>query len=173
MWLAKLKRAAVVSGAVAAIWSLTACGFQPLYGGVTGEIRSLELSQISVSPITVSPGNDLRNSLIDRLTPNGEPVYPQYRLDIALSESREGVAIQEDASVTRYNYQLTARYELFDLGLGETIHRGSARSIAAYNVAESEFATLSAERDAAQRVAEDLGNQIELRLALFFEQRRR
>jgi len=105
------------------------------------------------------------------MTPDGEPGYPQYRLDIALKEFREGVAIQEDASITRYNYQLSGSYRLFDLGTGKVIYQGEARSVAAYNVAESPFATLSAERDAANRTALDLSGQMELALALFFERR--
>jgi LPS-assembly lipoprotein len=150
---------------------LSACGFHPLYGGAIGEIRRLELSQVSVTPVQARLGQTLRNALIDRLTPGGEPGFPQYRLDIALKEAREGVAIQEDASITRYNYQLTAAYELFDLGTGKVIYKGEARSVAAYNVADSPFATLSSERNAGDRTATDISNQIEFSLALFFERR--
>lgn len=150
---------------------LSACGFHPLYGGIPGEIRRLELSQVSVTPIESRLGVTLRNALIDRMTPDGEPAYPQYRLDIRLTEFREGVAIQEDASITRYNYQLTGAYQLFDLGTGKIVYQGEARSVAAYNVAESPFATLSVERDAANRTALDLSSQMELALALFFQRR--
>jgi LPS-assembly lipoprotein len=152
---------------------LMGCGFRPLYGGATGEIRHLELSQVTVSPIKSRLGTNLRNALIDRLTPGGEPAYPQYRLDLAMSELREGVAIKTDASITRYNYQLTGDFELFDLATGKSIYKGSARSLAAYNVADSPFATLSAERDVADRTASDISDQIELSLALFFERRNR
>lgn len=150
---------------------LGACGFHPLYGGVAGEIRVLELSQITVTPIQSRSGATLRNGLIDRLTPQGEPIFPQYRLDISLSETREGLAIQEDASVTRWNYELTAAYELFDLGAGEVVHRGKARSTVAYSVVQSQFATLSAEQNAKRSAAMDLASQIDLRLAVFFERR--
>ena len=152
---------------------LAACGFHPLYGGISGDVRRLELSQITVTPIESQLGSDLRNELIDRLTPDGEPPYPQYRLDVALHEFREGLAIQKDASVTRWNYQLTADYQLFDLGTGKVVIKGSATSIAAYSVVDSQFATLSAEKDAERRAAIDLGDELDLRLALFFEQRSR
>ena len=150
---------------------LTACGFHPLYGGPTGQIRRLELSQVEVTPIESRVGVELRNALIERLTPDGEPAYPQYRLDITMRETREGVAIQADASITRYNYQLLGHYELFDLGSGKIVYNGDARSVSAYNVAASPYATLSAERDVAERTATDLSDQIELALALFFERR--
>jgi LPS-assembly lipoprotein len=150
---------------------IAACGFHPLYGGATGDIRKLELSQIAVTPIESRTGSELRNELIDRLTPDGEPAYPQYRLDIALHEVREGLAIQKDASVTRWNYKLTGSYQLFDLGTGKVVTRGAATSTVAYNVVDSQFATLSAEQDAQRRAALDLGDELGLRLALFFEQR--
>ena len=151
--------------------ALAACGFRPLYGGASGATRRLELSQIAVSPIESKLGTDLRNELIDRLTPSGEPGFPQYRLDLTLHEYREGLGIQPDASVTRWNYELTASYQLLDLGTGKVITKGTASSIAAYSVVNSQFATLSAEEDAERRTAIDLGDELELRLALFFEQR--
>jgi LPS-assembly lipoprotein len=150
-----------------------ACGFHPLYGGATGSVRRLELGQVAVTPIQSRLGTDVRNELIDRLTPSGEPSYPQYRLEITLHELREGLGIQPDASVTRWNYQLTADYQLFDLGTGKVITKGEANSIAAYSVVNSPYATLSAEQDAERRTAVDLGQELELRLALFFEQRSR
>jgi LPS-assembly lipoprotein len=151
--------------------TLAGCGFRPLYGGVSGAARRLELSQIAVTPIESTLGSDMRNELIDRLTPSGEPAYPQYRLDITLHEYREGLGIQSDASVTRWNYQLTAVYQLTDLGTGKVVNKGTASSIASYSVVDSQFATLAAENDAKRRTAVDLGDELELRLALFFEQR--
>jgi len=45
----------------------------------------------------------------------------------------------------------------------------SVRTISAYNVVQSEFATLSAERDAEDRAARDMGREISTRLAIFFQ----
>jgi LPS-assembly lipoprotein len=66
---------------------------------------------------------------------------------------------------------LIADYQLFDLGTGKLITRGNASSMASYSVVDSQFATLSAEDDAKKRASVDLGDQLELRLALYFEQR--
>ncbi len=152
------------------LFGLTACGFRPLYGGGPNSPRRLELSQIEITPINSKLGVDLRNELIDRLTPDGEPTYPQYRLDLVLHEYREGLGIQKDTSVTRWNYQLSADYRLLDLGTGKVITRGTASTMASYSVVDSQFATLTAENDAKQRASVDLGDQLELRLALFFQQ---
>ena len=153
-----------------ALVSLAACGFRPLYAGGPNSARRLELGQITITPIESKLGVDLRNELIDRITPAGEPIYPQYRLDVKLHEYREGLGIQRDTSVTRWNYQLIADYQLFDLGTGKLITKGNASSMASYSVVDSQFATLSAEQDAKKRASVDLGDQLELRLALYFEQ---
>ena len=129
MWSHKfmsVARAACLSALV--LVPLSGCGFRPLYGGVVGDIRRLELSQITVTPVDNRISHGLRNALLDRLTPNGEPPFPQYRLDFELIEQREGVAIQEDASVTRFNYRLNVTYELYDLGVGGSYPQGCCQN---------------------------------------------
>lgn len=150
---------------------LSACGFQPLYGERAGGIRTdAELAQIHVVPVDNGrTGHDVYNALIDRLSPNGEPLDPDYQLYLDLAEEREGVAIERDASITRYNYLLLARYRLVDARSGNTVHEGQSRSIASYNVVDSQFATLMAQRDAEERAATELSEDIKLRLAIFFD----
>ena len=151
--------------------TLAACGFQPLYGERSDGVRTdAELANIQVTPIDDGrTGFDVYNALIDRLSPNGEPSSPDYELRINLRERREGVAIERDASITRYNYQLLARYSLVDIRSGNVVHEGRSRSIASYNVVDSQFATLMARRDAEERAATELSEDIKLRLAIFFD----
>jgi len=151
--------------------ALGACGFQPLYGEhADGGRTDAELAQIQVMEMALGrTGHDVYNALIDRLSPNGEPSEPDYQLSIDLRETREGVAIERDASITRYNYLLTARYRLIDTRSGNVIHEGQSRSIASYNVVDSQFATLTARRDAEERAATELSEDIKLRLAIFFD----
>lgn len=151
--------------------ALGACGFTPLYGVQPDGTRvNTELEQIQVVAIEDGrTGYDIYNALIDRLSPNGEPEAPDYQLRIRLREQREGVAIERDASITRYNLRLTANYTLVDIRTGNTVHEGQSRSIASYNVVDSQFATLTAERDAEERAAIELSEDIKLRLAIFFD----
>lgn len=160
-----------IAGVIAVAVTLGACGFQPLYGERAGGVRTdVELAQIQVVPLDDGrTGHDVYNALIDRLSPNGEPIDPDYQLRVNLRERREGVAIERDASITRYNYRLNARYSLIDVRSGNVIHEGESRSIASYNVVDSQFATLIAQRDAEERAATELSEDIKLRLAIFFD----
>lgn len=150
---------------------LGGCGFTPLYGMHEGGGRTnTELGQIKVLEIDSGrTGHDVYNALIDNLSPSGEPGEPDYELRVRLTEDREGVAIERDASITRYNFQLNASFRLVDIRSGNVIYEGRSRSIAAYNVVESQFATLSARRDAEERAATELSEDIKLRLAIFFD----
>jgi LPS-assembly lipoprotein len=158
--------------------SLGACGFHPLYasppganGDAVGQGMTQYYSQVLVEPIQGRQGVHLRNQLMDVLTPGGTPSNAAYRLSIRLEEQKEGLAIQTDTRITRYNYNLTAKYELKDAVSGQILDRGISRSIAPYNVVDSQFATLSAERDAQERAAREVGEDIRTRLGLYFEQR--
>jgi LPS-assembly lipoprotein len=156
----------------AALAALGGCGFKPLYAvGTTPEGVSSYFNQVYVEEIPGRQGVHLRNQLMDALTPAGTPGSAAYRLTIKLEDLKEGLAIKENTQITRYNYALTAKYELRDSVSGEVLDRGTARAIAAYNVAESQFATQSAERDAQERAAREVGEDIRLRLGLYFENR--
>ena len=150
---------------------LSGCGFTPLYGARDGGTRTnAELQQISVATIENGrTGHDVYNALIDGISPHGEPDAPDYELRVRLTEASEGVAIERDASITRYNFRLDARFRLVDIRSGNVIYEGRSRSIASYNVVESQFATLVAQRDAEERAATELSEDIKLRLAIFFD----
>jgi LPS-assembly lipoprotein len=113
----------------------------------------------------------LRNQLLDALTPQGTPSNSAYRLSIKPVDVKEGLAIKENTQITRYNYSLTAKYELRDAVSNEVLDQGTTRAIAAYNVVDSQFATQSAERDAIDRATREVGEDIHLRLGLYFENR--
>ena len=152
---------------------LGGCGFHPLYAtGNTPDGMPSYFSQVFVEPIPGRQGVHLRNQLMDALTPEGTPASAAYRLAVKLEDLKEGLAIQTNTQITRYNYHLTAKYELRDTVSGEVLDKGTARAIAAYNVApDSQFATQTAERDAQERAAREVGEDIRLRLGLYFEQR--
>ena len=157
---------------VGAALALSACGFRPLYAtGTTPDGMETYFSQVFVEPIPGRQGVHLRNQMLDALTPDGTPGSSAYKLSIKLEDVKEGLAIQTNTQITRYNYRLTAKYELRDTVSGEVLDKGVARAIAAYNVADSQFATQTAERDAQERAAREVGEDIRLRLGLYFEQR--
>ena len=115
----------------------------------------------------------MRNDLLDRLTPGGTRAKPSYTLEVTLREVRDGLAIQKDETVTRFNLTLRARFRLIDRRTRQPIFKGATQSIAAYNVVESTFATLIAEQDAEARTARAVSEEIRDQLSIFFRRRER
>lgn len=150
---------------------LTACGFRPLYGPQGGYDRSIaELASVRVLPIPDRVGQILHNNLRDRLTPRGAPRDPRYRLGVSIVKQKEGLAFEKDESVTRINLTLRATYQLSEIGTGSVVATGSTRAVAAFNVVQSEFANISAEADAERRAARAAGEDIWIRLGVYFSQ---
>ena len=155
-----------------ALLAVSACGFRPLYGpaaggdadpGVVAELAAIEidLGQDRLDQVVYS-------DLLDRISPFGPPATPRYRLDLTLRQSKQGVALERDATVSRFNLTLVAEYALLDTETGDTLTAGSVRAVAAYNVLRSELANVVAERDARDRAARDVADEIKARLAVYF-----
>jgi LPS-assembly lipoprotein len=156
--------------AIAAALPLSACGFHPLYGtqGVVGAGQLF--ASIYVEPVADRAGYEMRNRLIDLLDSSANPQGARYKLKVDLSEDRRAVALQNDASITRYNYLMTADYTLRDAS-GNIVTHGHESTLTAYNIVASPYATLTAAQDAEKRGADDLSERIRLDLGVFFARR--
>jgi len=157
-----------LGGVCALIGLLTGCGFQPLYGTSNGKDVPLQLQQIRVAPIPDRIGQKLRNFLLDRLNPKGQPARPLYTLTVLPTISRTNLGIQRDETATRALMQVSASYTLSSVATGQALYSGSERSVNSFNIVDSDFATLSAEKDALDRAAREISDAIRIRIGIFF-----
>ena len=144
---------------------LSSCGFQPLYksGGSSDEAT---LATVEVVQIKDRVGQQLRNLLTEGFSPRGRSARTDYRLTVTLTESKAGLAIKKDETATRANLTIHAEFILVALQnprLGT--FAGRALSTNSYNILTSDFATLSAERNARNRALRTLAEEIRLRVA--------
>jgi LPS-assembly lipoprotein len=165
-----MKRALPLALCAATAFALSACGFHPLYGTQGGVGAAQLFASIYVEPVPDRAGYELRNRLIDLLDSNGNSAGARYRLKVDLNEDRRGVALQNDASITRYNYLLAADYTLTDAS-GTVVTHGHETTLTSYNIVASPYATLVAAQDAERRGADDLSERIRLDLGVFFARR--
>lgn len=162
-------RTILAAAAVLALAGLAACGFRPLYGENSAG-SSAHLAQIRIANIPDRSGQQLRNLLLDRLTPLGPPARPAYVLSVVLREGRQDLAIRKDESATRANLVLTAAFTLAAADSRDTRQfTGAAISTNSFNRLRSDFATLSAENDARYRGLRTLAEEIRMRVAAALE----
>lgn len=140
---------------------LSGCGFTPLYSEGTAAREFGGKIEVAILPGDF--GFTLRERLINRI---GPPNGPQFRLITQFNVSEEQRAIRADRTITRFNLNATARYELVPFSGGATVARGTVEAFTAYSAVASPFATRSAEEDARRRLATTLADKIAQRLAL-------
>jgi len=150
-------------------FALAACGFRPMYGRSN---LSPQLASIYVEPIPERDGYELRTRLIDLLQSDGQQAGKRYHLRISMNESSQGIALQNDATITRYNNRLEARYTLSDMR-GNVLTTGTQTEVSAYNVVQSPYATLTAQQDASKRAAQDVAERIHLDLGAWFRKQKK
>ncbi len=149
----------------AGILALAGCGFKPIYAisedGAAPLNQRIALGAVS-APEEIQPM--IVGALTDRMAiENGETA--DYELNINVKESAERLAVQIDATVTRYNYRLTAGYVLLNLRNGKKT-KGGAKAVTSYNIVSSQYSTLFAERTAREKAARTLAEEIERDLLL-------
>ena len=154
---------------VLALVVLGACAVEPLYGSRAGEARGGGAAAIEIASVKDRVAHIVRNHLIDSLTPKGQPANPDYRLTLSVEQRKTALLVQLDDHATRYNLTLRATFSLADRN-GVVVYRDRARATGSFNVVESGFATLTAERDAAEEAARVLSDDI-LTLILLYLRR--
>ena len=151
-----------------AVSLLTAgCGFQPLYGkSQGGDTLKQNLSAVEVGIIPDRMGQQLRNGLEQRFERGaGNAVKKQFILNVALRELREEAGYRKDNTPTRATLRVIADARLM-VG-SRQVWMGQSESVAAYNILPEHFATVMAERDARERVINDLADQISQAVAVY------
>ena len=154
--------------------TISACGFQPLYGRGDGqELSAVEhMAAIRVAPLPDRIGQQMHNLLRDRLNPLGQPHTPGYRLDVRLRESRQELGIRKDETATRANLVLSASFKLTELGSSRVLLQGNTSSVNSFNILTSQFATTFSESDARGRALRELSDDIRIRLGIYFSGQR-
>lgn len=142
----------------AAALLIQSCGFQPLYATHDGSapgLRNVAVSSVS-APEDVQP--IIQRAFARRSA--GIASEAAYDLLVSADEQAERLAVQIDASVTRYNYRIVANYTLVERAGGRR-YKGRVTSIASFNVVNSQYSTLYAEEAARDKAAIQLVEDVE------------
>jgi LPS-assembly lipoprotein len=165
---------------VAALAALQAACFQPLYGERSpsaGPSVKTALSQVDIAQIAAPNGTpesriavELRNSLSFDINGNN-PAPPTHRLNISIASTRMSVIV--DITTARpdvENFGLTASYQLVDLRSGQVVLSDQTVSRVSYDIPgqQQRFARTRGLRDAENRAAKVIADNIRTRLASYF-----
>ena len=166
--------------AVLALAGLTTGCFQPLYGdhSIGGPALGPKLAGVQVSEIKAANGSriarvgvEVRDQLIFGLTGGATAPTPNYRLDVSLTATQLQVIVDVNSARPEIqNYGIDATYTLVDLKTGKSVLTGRTFSRVSFNIPgqEQRFSGARGQRDAEDRAAKVIAEQIRNRLASYF-----
>ncbi len=136
---------------------LSACQFTPVYGpGGSGEVIR---NQIRVADPSTRLEFELVARLEDRLGSGST-----YDLAYTIDTSQRNVVIDEAENIDRINLSGTLAFTVRRAGSGAIVQSGEVATFTAYATTGSPVATGSARRDAQDRLAVALADQLVTRL---------
>jgi LPS-assembly lipoprotein len=166
--------------AVAALAALTAGCFQPMYAEHTDGSPALreKLMGVELPPVDkpnasreARLGVEIRNALAFKLYGNATGMAPTHRLVIRFSTSRSSLILDPNTALpSSENYGIDAQYNLIDIASNKSVMTGSTFSRVSYDIPGQlqRFARARAYRDAEDRAAQEIAENIQTRLAAFF-----
>lgn len=135
--------------------ALAACGFEPVYG--PGGAGTALQNRVLVDAPEDRAGYILVRELEARL---GRASQPAYGLALTPTTTEDGLAIDSEGNIRRYNLLGSVAYALRDLGTGQIVASGNVESFTGYSATGTTVATRAAELDAQERLMTILAERI-------------
>ena len=166
--------------AVAALAALTAGCFQPMYAEHADGTPGLreKLMGVEVPPVDKPNASreariqvEVRNALAFKLYGNATGMPPTHRLVLRFTTNRSSLIIDPNTGLpSSENYGIDAQYNLIELASNKSVMTGTTFSRVSYDLPGSyqRFARSRAFRDAEDRAAQEIAENIQTRLAAFF-----
>lgn len=165
---------------VAVLSAFTAGCFQPMYAERADGTPGLreKLSGVEVPPLNYPQasrearvGLNIRNALMFDLYGSGAGGPPTHTLKIKLTTSRSSLIVDPNTALPEVqNYGIDVTYELRDYATGKIVITGTTFARVSYDMPgqEQRFAANRGLRDAEDRAANTIAENIKNRLASYF-----
>jgi LPS-assembly lipoprotein len=166
--------------AVAVLAALTAGCFQPMYAEHADGTPALreKLLGVEIPPVDkpnasreARIGVEIRNALAFKLYGNATGMPPTHRLVLRFTTSRSSLMIDPTTALpSSENYGVDAQFNLVEIASNKSVMTGTTFSRVSYDIPGSiqRFARARAIRDAEDRAAHEIAENIQTRLASFF-----
>ena len=173
-------RIAVRLIAVAALAALTAGCFQPMYAerndgqpGLREKLMGVEIPPVDKPNASREAriGVEIRNALAFKLYGNATGMPPTHRLVLRFNTSRSSLIIDPNTALpSSENVGIDAQYNLIEIATNKSVMTGSTFSRVSYDLPGSyqRFSRSRAFRDAEDRAAQEIAENIQTRLASYF-----
>src|SRR6202790_2911189 len=166
--------------AVGALAALTAGCFHPMYAEHADGTPALreKLMGVEIPPVDkpnasreARIGVEIRNALAFKLYGTATGTAPTHRLVLRFTTNRSSLMVDQNTGLpTSENVAVDAQYNLIEIASNKSVMTGNTFSRVSYDIPGSiqRFARSRAFRDAEDRAAQEIADNIQTRLAAFF-----
>jgi len=166
--------------AVAALAGLTAGCFQPMYAehadgtpGLREKLMGIELPPVEKPNASreARVGVEVRNALAFKLYGTATGAPPTHRLVLRFTTTRSSLIVNPNTGLpSSENYGIDAQFNLINNATNQSVMTGTTFSRVSYDMPGSyqRYARNRATRDAEDRAANEIAENITTRLASFF-----
>jgi LPS-assembly lipoprotein len=148
---------------------IAGCTWQPLYGDTaysSSVVPDPVLSQVYVSDVNTRVGQQVRNHLIFLLQGGKDNADTRYELKIRVRDiDNRYAAVRNVRDFTAGQVNVTVSYDLIDKTNMQRVAGGSRVAFAPYDRTPMDFANSRAQRDAENRAAKEVAEQLRLAIA--------
>ena len=166
--------------AVAVLAGLTSGCFQPMYAEHTDGTPALRerLMGVEIPPVDkpngsrdVRIGVEIRNALAFKLYGNATGLPPTHRLVLRFNSKRSSLLVDPNTALpTTENYTIDAQFNLVEIATDKSVMTGTTFARVSYDLPGSyqRYSRTRALRDAEDRAAQEIAENIQTRIASFF-----
>jgi LPS-assembly lipoprotein len=147
---------------------LAGCGFHPIKAEQSSGDSPVvdKLAAIKIDLINNRIGQELRNNLLDRMNPRGEPTAPAYQLTIKLHETVFDVGVSRENIASQSDLNMSGTFTL-KAASGETLMQQDFGAINSYAIDPNAYATLVSHQDAEVRLLHEIADEIALKISVY------
>ncbi|HCR85496.1 MAG TPA: hypothetical protein DIV86_02345 [Alphaproteobacteria bacterium] len=144
-------------------FAVVSCGFTPLYKRPEGKKSACNNFTVQINDID-SANQRLKYKLQDIL--NVSCILPDKKFNVVttVNRSKQGLGVQKDREVTRFNVILDSSYNVFDSD-NKNIYSSRSRISGAFDAQISDYGTFALEQDTVNKLVEELAREISLKIA--------
>jgi LPS-assembly lipoprotein len=165
---------------VAVLAALTAGCFQPMYAehtdgtpGLREKLQGVELPPMKYPNASHEArlGVEIRNALAFKLYGTATGMAPTHRLEMRITTTRSSLLVDPATALpSSENYGIDCSYQLIDNATNKPVMTGATFSRVTYDIPGQlqRFARARAYRDAEDRAAQEIADNVQTRLASFF-----
>ncbi len=151
---------------------LGACGFHPLYENHERE-GSKVCGNFTVDKITkydVS-GEKLQYELQDLLNEACISTDKNYLVVLNITKTKEGIGIQRDREITRYNIHYVTSFTLKDKEADKIVYHGTSIMVGGYDAQVSDYGTYALEKDTERKLFDETAYDISMKISNTLKQK--